>query len=256
MSATRIIFPKVLSASILIAMTGCATSPGINQPDSAAAVMSTRAVSSNLDYARREFGRGNYGSAIEYLEKELASRPASVAALNGLGACYDQLGRYDVAQRYYFRALDLAPDSSQTLSNIGYSYLQQGRHREAVTILEHALQKDGADQVAANNLELARDGLVQGDQPVQVVRSTNNGSQADEIDFLALLALLQRSNDRTVPALADAPVSSPGSSPARTVPVVIAAGEPTAITRSSQIDVPAPVTLDRQGSSGVDVQPG
>ncbi|MBT8145744.1 MAG: LytR C-terminal domain-containing protein, partial [Gammaproteobacteria bacterium] len=163
---------------------------------------------------RAEFGRGNYGNAIEYLEKELSQKPASVAALNGLGACYDQLGRYEVAQRYYFRALDLSPESSQTLSNIGYSYLQQGRHREAVAVLELALQKNDGNQVAANNLELAKSGLVSNASPTQVARSSNNGSQIDQTDFVTLLRLLQGAGGAAGSTLAGSADLPGGDAPA------------------------------------------
>jgi len=194
MKASKRMLHNILSASIVIVVAGCASSPLNDAPQSrsqAALPAASQGVLSNLDIARSEFSRGNYGNAIQYLEKELAQKPASVAALNGLGACYDQLGRYEVAQRYYFRALDLAPESSQTLSNIGYSYLQQGRNREAVAILELALQKNDGNQVAANNLELAKSGLVDNASPVQVTSSSNNGSQIDETDFLSLLTLIQ-----------------------------------------------------------------
>lgn len=147
----------ILPLSISIALLGCAA-PGGNDSlrgASAEVVALPDQQLSNLTLARAEFGRGNYGNAIAYLERELSQKPVSVAALNGLGACYDQMGRYDVAQRYYFRALDLAPDSSVTLSNIGYSYLKQGRSREAVQILELALQKDAGNKVAASNLAMA-----------------------------------------------------------------------------------------------------
>lgn len=206
-------FRSALSISIALAMVGCtSTPPGDGTPASLFADPPvSNVLASNLDIARAEFGRGNYGNAIEYLEKELTQKPASVAALNGLGACYDQLGRYDVAQRYYFRALDLSPESSRTLSNIGYSYLQQGRHREAVALLELALQKDGGNQVAANNLALARAGLEETAPAVQVARSTNNGDRAaDEMDFMTLLSLLQGTADDS-PATAGAGAAGTGS---------------------------------------------
>ncbi len=194
MKKQRKAFKRMLSISVALAMVACSSSPprdGMPAPLFAEPPVGN-VLASNLDIARAEFGRGNYGNAIEYLEKELAQKPASVAALNGLGACYDQLGRYDVAQRYYFRALDLSPESSRTLSNIGFSYLQQGRHREAVALLELALQKDGGNQVAVNNLALARAGLEEAAPAVQVASSTNNGDKAaDEMDFMTLLSLLQ-----------------------------------------------------------------
>ena len=154
--------------------------------------LSNESASSNLALAREEFGRGNYGNAIELLEKELSQRPTSISALNGLGACYDQLGRYDIAQRYYFRALDLAPESSQTLSNLGYSYTRQGRHSDAVAVLELALQKDGGNQVAANNLSIARSRLgIDGENEATLpISSTNNADPAALPDTSVNLAAL------------------------------------------------------------------
>ena len=204
MRAKKRLLRNMLSASLVIAVAGCVSSPVSDapQPRIEATLPVRQGSQSNLDFARLEFSRGNYGNAIQYLEKELAQKPASVAALNGLGACYDQLGRYEVAQRYYFRALDLAPESSQTLSNIGYSYLQQGRHREAVAILELALQKNDGNQVAVNNLELAKSGLVTNASPAQVARSSNNGSQIDQTDFLSLLTLIQNADGEATSTLA------------------------------------------------------
>ena len=154
--------------------------------------LSNESASSNLALAREEFGRGNYGNAIELLEKELSQRPTSISALNGLGACYDQLGRYDIAQRYYFRALDLAPESSQTLSNLGYSYTRQGRHSDAVAVLELALQKDDGNQVAANNLSIARSrlGVDGANESILPFSSTNNADPAALPDTSVNLAAL------------------------------------------------------------------
>ncbi|MCB1671003.1 MAG: LytR C-terminal domain-containing protein [Gammaproteobacteria bacterium] len=249
MRSNRRILRKVLSGSIFLALAGCAAIPVNNQQAGNAGLFTPDYTPiSNLDIARREFGRGNYGSAIEYLEKELAAKPSSVAALNGLGACYDQLGRYDVAQRYYFRALDMAPDSSQTLSNIGYSYLQQGRHRDAVAILELALQKNGGNQVAANNLELARSGLVEGVELIRMAgaatdtatakRSTNNGPQDDQVDFMTLLGLLQNSG-QDVAAAGSAGNASPSSATEQSrgaaVSVVSVVQSPAPITRMAAV---------------------
>jgi len=148
---------SALSISISVALVGCAATPtDIRQSRGTNQTLSSAQWQSNLDRARAEFSRGNYGNAIVLLEAEIANRPASVAALNGLGACYDQLGRFDVAQRYYYRALDMAPESSTTLSNIGYSYMQEGRHEEAIQILELALQRDTGNITAASNLAMAK----------------------------------------------------------------------------------------------------
>jgi tetratricopeptide (TPR) repeat protein len=113
-----------------------------------------------LDMARAAFSAGLYGISIDHLNGELAQRPTSVAALNGLGASYDQLGRYDIARNYYFRALELAPTSSTTLANIGYSYLLQQRHEDAAAVLQLALQYDADNETAATNLLMAQNNIL------------------------------------------------------------------------------------------------
>ena len=96
-----------------------------------------------LELARSAFSKGHYGITIAHLEAELAERPTSIAALNGIGASYDSMGRHSVAQQYYFIALGHEPDSAITLANIGYSYLLQERNSDAVALFELALRYDG-----------------------------------------------------------------------------------------------------------------
>jgi len=113
-----------------------------------------------LEMARAAFNSAQYGISIDHLNAELAQRPTSVAALNGLGASYDQLRRYDVARNYYFKALELAPASSTTLANIGYSYLLQERHEDAAAVLQLALQYDADNETAATNLLIAQHSIL------------------------------------------------------------------------------------------------
>lgn len=113
-----------------------------------------------LEMARAAFSSGLYGISIDHLNAELAQRPTSVAALNGLGASYDQLGRHDVARNFYFRALELEPTSSTTLANIGYSYLLQQRHDDAAAVLHLALQYDADNETAAKHLLTAQNSIL------------------------------------------------------------------------------------------------
>ncbi len=80
---------------------------------------------------------GHYGLAAERLRAAVNHNP-SVAALNALGATYDQIGRYDLALRQYRMALALDPSSPQTLNNLGYSYLLQNRPDVALIYLRDA----------------------------------------------------------------------------------------------------------------------
>src|SRR5262249_35040805 len=61
------------------------------------------------------------GLAIVYFEQSLAIDPFSVAALNAIGAAYDQLFRFEIAKLYYMRALDIEPNGADTLNNMATS---------------------------------------------------------------------------------------------------------------------------------------
>lgn len=96
------------------------------------------------------------GLAIQEFRATLARQPNSVMALNGVAIAYDELGRFDLAERYYHRALALQPDSSETLNNLGYSALRRGHAGRARTFLERARGLTPEDAIVLANLELAR----------------------------------------------------------------------------------------------------
>ena len=83
------------------------------------------------------FAAGHYGLAEQHLRAAVNHNP-SIAAHNALGATYDQIGRFELAQRQYRKALQLDPTSPQTLNNIGYSYLLQNRPDVALVYLRDA----------------------------------------------------------------------------------------------------------------------
>src|SRR3546814_11331582 len=81
----------------------------------------------------RSFAAARYGLSVKRFLRAMAGDPASVEAVNGLAAAYDQLGRHDLAERYYQRALAMDPTAVQTLNNLGYSLLLQGKPELALT---------------------------------------------------------------------------------------------------------------------------
>jgi tetratricopeptide (TPR) repeat protein len=115
---------------------------------------------------KRAFMAGNLGLAITHYQTALDRAPESIEALNGLGASYDRLGRFDVAQRYYDRALKLDRRAAQTLNNIGYSYLLQGKHEIAAAYFKQALDGARTDQVVQANLQLAESAAAAGNERV------------------------------------------------------------------------------------------
>ncbi len=117
-------------------------------------------VSDSYASGRTAYVAGHYGLAIQAFERELARYPRSLRALNGLGASYDRIGRFDIARAYYFRALALAPDDTRTLNNLGYSNYLAGRYADASKLLALAeALSEGRDAVVEGNLKLSEEAL-------------------------------------------------------------------------------------------------
>lgn len=147
----------VMALSSALVLSGCLLElPGRGSTRAEQPPSTRVAESASMQMARSAFTSGRYGIAISHLERELSVRPESVAALNGLGAAYDQIGRFEVAQGYYFRALELASDPTTTLANLGYSRQLQGNPDEAAKILQLALYYGPHNEVANKNLQTVR----------------------------------------------------------------------------------------------------
>jgi tetratricopeptide (TPR) repeat protein len=118
----------------------------------------------DYEQGKRYLQLGSLGLAINAFQKELAEKPNSIPALNGLAVAYDRLGRGDVAQRYLDLALTLDPKSAVTLNNLAYLNLTQGNTAVAVGYGERAREAAGAGEMqlppsiaaaVANNLAFA-----------------------------------------------------------------------------------------------------
>ncbi|NKB50583.1 MAG: tetratricopeptide repeat protein [Alphaproteobacteria bacterium] len=108
-----------------------------------------------LAQGREHFAQANYGIAVDSFNAAVNLDPRSIRALNGLAASYDNLGRFDLAQRYYSTALALDPKSAVTLNNAGYSQLLQGNVEEAQKMFEVAAKIDPENARITANIELA-----------------------------------------------------------------------------------------------------
>ena len=60
-----------------------------------------QAVPFRIAEANGQFALGNVALALEGYRKALREDPASLDALTGLAACYDQMGRFDLSRRYH-----------------------------------------------------------------------------------------------------------------------------------------------------------
>ena len=157
---TRNLLPRFGILLAAVAAAGCVGTSG-NAP-------TTRPLATIDDYATAlankpsyergtvHFAAGSFGLALQAFQQALIDNQKSIAALNGIAATYDQLGRYDLSKPYYGRALALKPQSVQTLNNIGYSSLLQNSHKRARRYLDAALKVDQDNAVVKENLAIAQ----------------------------------------------------------------------------------------------------
>jgi hypothetical protein len=102
-----------------------------------------------------QLAAGHAGLAIVAFERAVQLEPGSVDALNGIGAAYDALKRYDIAMGYYQRALKLAPRDAATMNNIAVSLRLSG-NPAAADWLDKAAKLDPGNQVIAANIAQAK----------------------------------------------------------------------------------------------------
>ena len=119
--------------------------------------------------ALRESTAGNYGKAVERLERAVKLVGDYFEAQNNLGAQYLRLQRYREAEVAFERARDLNPGAAEPLVNLGTLYYQQGEIQadagkaeeatdhfgKAVGFLEDAIRQNPLSASAHNTLGAA-----------------------------------------------------------------------------------------------------
>lgn len=74
--------------------------------------------SDRLQQGRDQLARGEIAAAIASFRNGLQQPETAVAALNGLGAAYAQLGRADLAERYFREAATRDPSDPRSARNL------------------------------------------------------------------------------------------------------------------------------------------
>ena len=112
-----------------------------------------RGGSDRLADARGQLALGNVGLALEGFRKAARERPDDAEAFAGMAACYDAMGRYDLAQSNYEAALALAPRSTTLLAGLAGSLERQGKKDAAAGVRAEVAQINSAaaalDQTSA-----------------------------------------------------------------------------------------------------------
>ena len=114
--------------------------PGKLSP--AQALKATRDGGHDLERGKRNYRERNFGLAEQHYRRAAEKAPQDVEAWVGLAATYDQLGRFDLADRAYTQAIAVAGPTAEILNNQGYSYLLRGDYDKARKKLEKARKMD------------------------------------------------------------------------------------------------------------------
>ena len=147
----------LLGAAMVVS--GCQSSAIDSTKTTSIAPVATADISaSDLQAGKSQFRDANYGLAEKHFRKAVELRADNAEAWMGLAASYDQLGRFDFADRAYDQLLKVAGRQPQVVNNMGYSKLLRGDRKSAHKLLMEAEAALPGDPVVAANLALLRQG--------------------------------------------------------------------------------------------------
>ena len=107
-----------------------------------------------LYQGKLHFRNRDYGLAEKYFRYAIEENDASIDAWLGLAASYDNLRRFDLAQRAYKIVIKKVGYTPTVLNNLAYHHMLRGNLSEARRYLETAEQKDPGNPHVQNNLKL------------------------------------------------------------------------------------------------------
>lgn len=133
--------------AILLALSACTgTSDVAIREQSGGLAAGSQSANFRVAEARAHFRLGNIALAAEGFRKALREDSSSIDAMNGLAACYDRLGRFDLSRGFYERALALAPGDARLYANLATSLSLQGNQTEAAQVRAEMVERLGASQ--------------------------------------------------------------------------------------------------------------
>jgi Flp pilus assembly protein TadD len=115
-----------------------------------------------LAEARAHFRNNDFGHSAALYKRVVELSPQNAEGYVGLGASYDRLRRFDLADRVYASLLALTGPTAQYYNNVGYSNLLRGNLAAALKNFR-AAQKLAPDSIViANNIQLLKDATAKG----------------------------------------------------------------------------------------------
>jgi len=116
----------------------------------------------DLNTGKKLYRAANYGLAERHFRRAVEARPKDAEAWVGLAASYDQLRRFELADRAYNQAFGIVGKTPEVLNNQGYSYMLRGDYARARVTLMQAKAKDPDNPYVQNNLELLEKSMRKG----------------------------------------------------------------------------------------------
>ena len=151
----------------MVLMVFCLSACAENDPLSLALTTGTLPESvRHIQEAQLQFTEGHYGLAVDNYSKTVEGDPLNPEAWLGLAAAYDQIGRFDEADKAYGKVQGLIGATPSVLNNLGYSYLLRGNLDKSRVTLLAAYRGDPGNTYILNNINILNDRLVTLGQPI------------------------------------------------------------------------------------------
>ena len=151
-------FTAMAAMAAVLMMSGCTTS-GVDTTKTTAIQPAAKNIdTSDLAQGKAQFRDANYGLAEKHFRKAVELKADNAEAWMGLAASYDELGRFDFADRAYGQLLKVAGRKPQIVNNMGYSQLLRGNRKKAKALLLEAKAGMADPTVVNANLALLNKG--------------------------------------------------------------------------------------------------
>jgi Flp pilus assembly protein TadD len=146
------------AVAAVLMVTGCTSSAVDATKTTAIPPVAKDVSSSDLTEGKAQFREANYGLAEKHFRKAVELKADNAEAWMGLAASYDELGRFDFADRAYDQLLKVAGRKPQIINNMGYSQLLRGNRKKAKALLLEARAGMTDPTVVNANLALLNKG--------------------------------------------------------------------------------------------------
>lgn len=131
-------FAALAAVAVVTIVTGCTTSSVDITKTTSIAPATIDISGADLVSGKTQFREANYGLAEKHFRKAVELRSDNAEAWLGLAASYDQLGRFDFADRAYDQLVVVAGRRAHIVNNMGYSQLLRGNKKKARELLLEA----------------------------------------------------------------------------------------------------------------------